>query len=328
MATTLHEAPEVAFGTRSFRALGTTVDVVVTEPDAADDAAALLRAELDAVDRACSRFRPDAELWALTGAEGRPVAVSELLYEAVGVACDVAERTGGAVDPTVGRAVEALGYDRDFAGVAPTGDPLAVVPRRPPGWWRIELDPARRTVRVPPGTLVDLGASAKAWAADRSAARIASAVGGGVLVNLGGDVAVAGPAPEGGWPVGIAPDSSTPAAAVREVVAVDAGGLASSSTAVRAWRRGARRLHHIVDPRTGDVAAPCWSLVSATGASCVDANAATTAAVVWGPDAPARIEALDQAARLVRDDGAVIRVGGWPADPRLVGRADLDEEGR
>ena len=323
MTTTAQHAPT---GSLSFRALGTRVDLVVTDPAALDRAGALLRHELDAVDRACSRFRPDSELWVLTGAEGRPVAVSELLFEAVHVACDVAERTGGAVDPTVGRAVEALGYDRDFAAVAPTGDPLDRVPRRAPGWWRIELDRRARTVRVPGGALVDLGASAKAWAADRAAASITAATGAGALVSLGGDVAVAGPAPDGSWPIGIALDSATPIGAVRQVVAIDAGGLASSSTAVRAWRRGERSLHHIVDPRTGDVARACWTLVSATGTSCVDANAATTAAVVWGAQAPARIAALGQAARLVAVDGTVTRVGGWPADDSFG--ADGGGEGR
>jgi FAD:protein FMN transferase len=299
---------------RSFRALGTRVDLVVTDSAAVDHATAVLLDELDAVDRACSRFRPDSELWVLTRAEGRPVAVSDLLYEAVRIACDVAQRTGGAVDPTVGRAVEALGYDRDFAAVAPTGDPLDLAPRRAPGWWRIELDPDVRTVCVPAGTVVDLGASAKAWAADRAAASIAAATGIGVLVSLGGDVAVAGTGPAGGWPIGIALDSAAPISAVRQVVAIDTGGLASSSTAVRAWRRGGRSLHHIVDPRTGDVAEPCWTLVSATGASCVDANAATTAAIVWGRRAPDRIAAMGHAARLVDGEGTITRIGGWPAD--------------
>jgi thiamine biosynthesis lipoprotein len=102
-------------------------------------------------------------------------------------------------------------------------------------------------------------------------------------------------------------------------VAIDRGGLASSSTAVRAWRRGERRLHHIVDPRSGDVAPAYWTLVSATGASCVDANAASTAAVVWGRDAPARVAALGQSARLVAADGSVTRVGGWPAEAPPTG---------
>jgi thiamine biosynthesis lipoprotein len=308
---------------RTFRALGTRVDVVVDDPGVIDRAVSILRDELDAVDRACSRFRPDAELWAVTRAEGRPVAVSARLFDAVRVACDVAQRTGGAVDPTVGRAVEALGYDRDFAEVAPTGDPLDLVPRRAPGWWRVELDRAARTVRVPAGTLLDLGATAKALAADRAAGTIAATTGTGVLVSLGGDVAVGGAAPEGGWPIGIALDSSAPAGAVRQVVAIDAGGLASSSTAVRAWRRGGRHLHHIVDPRSGDAADPYWTLVSATGATCVDANAASTAAVVWGREAPARIAALGQAARLVAADGSVTRVGGWPTDVSLAAAAEM-----
>jgi thiamine biosynthesis lipoprotein len=290
------------------------VDLVVTEQGAIDEAGRLLRHEIDAIDRACSRFRPDSELWALMRAEGRPVSVSSLLFEAVAVARDVAERTGGAVDPTVGRALEALGYERDFAAVAPTGNPGDVAPRRVPGWWRIECDPRRQTVRVPAGVLVDLGASAKALAADRAARRIAGSIGGGAFVNLGGDVAVAGTAPDGGWAVGIAVDSSTPLDAVGHVVAITSGGLASSSTAVRSWRRGARWLHHIIDPRTGDVAPAHWTLVSATGQTCVDANAASTAAIVWGSVAPRRIASMGQAARLVRFDGAVTRVGGWPDD--------------
>jgi thiamine biosynthesis lipoprotein len=299
---------------RSLRALGTSVELVVTEARAIEDGLRLLRDELDAIDRACSRFRPDSELWNLTRADGHPVAVSALLFEAISVACDVAERTGGAVDPTVGRAVESLGYDRDFAAVAPTGDPLDLVPRRAPGWWRIECHPRDQTVRVPAGVLVDLGASAKALVADRAARRIAESARSGVLVNIGGDVAVAGPAPDGGWAVGIAPDSATPAEAAHHVVAITGGGVASSSTGVRTWRRGDRRLHHIVDPRTGDVAPPYWTLASAAGPSCVDANAASTAAIVWGRAAPDRLEAMGVPARLVRFDGAVTRVCSWPAD--------------
>jgi FAD:protein FMN transferase len=317
MPATHDVASTTGLTARSFRALGTTVELVVTEDRGIEDSVRLLREELDAIDRACSRFRPDSELWSLTRADGHPVAVSALLFEAITVACDVAERTGGAVDPTVGRAVESLGYDRDFAAVAPTGDPLDLVPRRAPGWWRIECDPHNQTVRAPAGVLIDLGASAKALVADRAARRIAESAMGGVLVNIGGDVAVAGAAPEGGWAVGIAPDSATPTEAVHHVVAITEGGVASSSTGVRTWRRGDRRLHHIVDPRTGDAALPHWTLASAAGPSCVDANAASTAAIVWGATAPDRLEAMGVPARLVRVDGAVTRVCGWPADQFL-----------
>jgi thiamine biosynthesis lipoprotein len=83
---------------------------------------------------------------------------------------------------------------------------------------------------------------------------------------------------------------------------------------VRTWTAGTRPVHHIIDPRTGDSVPPYWRLVSATGASCVDANALATAAVVWGAPAPRRLRAFDQAARLVRHDGRVFSLNGWPGE--------------
>jgi thiamine biosynthesis lipoprotein len=303
------------------KAIGTTAIVAVTDPEVADRAERILRDELVAIDAACSRFREDSELSALQRAEGVPVTVSALLFEAIDVACAVARRTDGAVDPTIGTAIEALGYDRDFDDLGSDTTPLPHEPRPAPGWWTIELDPRTRTVRVPPGTHVDLGASAKALVADRAARRIAGAVHTGVLVSIGGDVAVDGPAPEGGWAVGIAQDSSGPLDDVDQVVAIERGGLASSSTAVRTWQRGARRLHHIVDPATGDSAPAHWTLVSASGDSCVDANAASTAAVVWGARALPKLVALGQPARLVRHDGRVVTVNGWPSPTGPDGEA-------
>jgi len=308
---------------RTMRAIGTTAVVAVTEPTAIDRAEKILRDELVAIDMACSRFRPDSELSALNRANGERVKVSRLLFDAITVACGVARRTDGAVDPTIGRAIEALGYDRDYDQLnqldqldqldphrAGPGETLPAVP----GWWRIELDQPSKTVRLPAGTHIDLGSSAKALVADRAAGRIAHGVKTGALVNIGGDVAVAGPAPDGGWAVGVALDSSASVDEVDLVVAIESGGIASSSTAVRTWQRGGRRLHHIVDPATGDSVAPYWTLVSAWGNSCVDANAASTAAVVWAERAVPRLVELGQPVRLVRHDGHVITLGGWPTD--------------
>jgi thiamine biosynthesis lipoprotein len=243
------------------------------------------------------------------------VAVSALLFEALTVACDVAEKTRGAVDPTVGNAIAALGYDADLAEVRSRP---AVPPRalgRVAGYQHVQLDPRRRTVRIPRGVRLDLGSSAKAWAADRAAARIAGRIAAGTLVSLGGDVAVAGPSPAGGWPIGIARKSSAPAAQVDQVVAIGRGGLASSGTAARTWRAGDRDVHHIVDPRTGDCAPPYWVLVSASGATCVEANCVTTAAIVWGEQALPRLAGHREAVRLVRHDGKVFSLNGWPEEP-------------
>jgi FAD:protein FMN transferase len=277
-ATTVHEP---ILTTRSFRAIGTTATVVVQDADAADEAEQILAAELEAIDLACSRFREDSELQIVHANAGRPVEVSELLFEALSVALHAAERTGGAVDPTIGNAIAALGYDADLEVVQarPPAPPGALGPVA--GYLHVQLHPGTRSVRIPRGVRLDLGSTAKALAADRAAALIARSIGSGTLVSLGGDVAVAGQAPADGWAVGIARESSTPAGLVDQVVAITHGGLASSATSVRSWTAGDRQVHHIVDSRTGDSVSPHWVLVSATGACCVEANIVTTAAVVW-----------------------------------------------
>ncbi len=306
---------EPVLAARSFHAIGTTATVVVQDPAAADAAEHTLVLELEAIDLACSRFREDSELQMVHANAGRTVAVGDLLFEALDVALTAAERTGGAVDPTIGNAIAALGYDADL-------DEVRARPATPPqalgavaGYEHVQLDPHTRTVRIPRSVRLDLGSTAKALAADRAAARIAGEIGGGTLVSLGGDVAVAGPAPTGGWAVGIARESSTPAGLVDQVVAITHGGLASSATSVRAWKLGDRQVHHIVDPRTGDSVAPYWVLVSATGASCLEANVVTTASIVWGERALGRLAGFDQSVRLVRFDGKVFSVNGWPLEP-------------
>ena len=299
----------------TFRALGMTISVLTVDPRALAPAESQLRAELDELDRACSRFRPGSELSRAEQAGGTPVHISQLLTDLLAAAIGVAELTGGAVDPTVGNAVASLGYDMDFAAMAKTGPATGHFPMPAPGWRCIDLDAGRRLLRVPPGVRVDLGSTAKAFAADRAAERISARLGTGALVNLGGDIAVAGSPPPEGWRVGLALDSALAPEGTGLVVAIRSGGLASSGTGVRAWRRGDRVVHHIVDPRTGGSADSPWVLVSATAGTCLRANAATTAAIVLGEEAPQMLSDLEVPARLVRQDGAVVVVGGWPPDP-------------
>jgi FAD:protein FMN transferase len=307
-------ARESTLTTRSFRAIGTTATVVVQDPAQADEAARALASELRTIDATCSRFRPDSELQLLHAEAGRTVAVSTLLFEVLSVARHAAERTGGAVDPTVGNAIAALGYDADLDEVRArrTNPPEAL--GRVVGYQHVQLDPRRRTVRIPRGVRLDLGSTAKAWAADRAVARIARRIGAGALVSLGGDVAVAGPPPPGGWAIGVARSSSTPPAEADQVVAIGGGGLASSGTTTRTWMAGDRAVHHIIDPRSGDCVEPYWDVVSATGSSCVEANIVTTAAIVWGEQALKELPRFGQAVRLVRPDGEVIAVNGWPVE--------------
>ena len=319
------KAETAASAAASWRALGTLVQLVVTEPRALAEARRLLEADLAAVDLACSRFRADSEICTLRAVRGpRPRGpqatvsqqVSPLLAEAIAVALRAAELTDGDVDPTVGAAMSAVGYDRDFEEIQRAGQteqPVTV--RTVPGWREVRLD--GRTLTMPEGVQLDLGATAKAWAADRSAARIARQAGCGVLVSLGGDIAVAGSAPEGGWRIRVqdvtgSPDE--PPEGPYALVAIRDGGLATSSTRARRWQRGGDVLHHILDPRTGLPAEPVWRTVSVAAGTCADANAASTAAVIRGRAALGWLAKLGLPSRLVDATGAVFTVAGWPED--------------
>ena len=296
-----------------FPVWGTTAVLAVTER--AGEAERVLRVVLDDVDRACSRFREDSEVSRLHWNAGRAVAVGPVLASALAVALRAARLTNGLVDPTVGAAVRALGYDRDFGAIV--DGPL--VPQRVPGWHWVSLDLERGDVVLPRGVELDLGATAKAFAADRAARAIAAMLDCGVLVSLGGDVAVAGRVPEGGWRVAISDDHRTAVARPEAVVSVRRGGLATSSTTQRAWVRDGVAQQHIVDPRTGLAAEVVWRTVTVAAASCVDANTAATASIVLGREAPGWLAVRGLPARLVAASGEVVVVGGWPAERvRLV----------
>jgi thiamine biosynthesis lipoprotein len=283
------------------------MQIVVADPDALCVARAEVDVELDAIEAAVSRFRSDSEINALAASAGRPTQVSEVLADLLDAALTAARLTDGDVDPTIGAAIVALGYDRDFAALD-RDQPLAVSVSVPARWSMVELD--GRVVTLPPGLVLDVGATAKAVAADRCAQRVNRATGCGVLINLGGDIATAGPAPDGGWQVLVHDDEDDPGCSV----ALPAGAaLATSSTVRRRWRRGEDWFHHILDPRTGRSADPDWRTVSVGAQTCFAANTVSTAAIVRGWRARDWIRDLGMPARLVDPDRRVHHIGGWPA---------------
>ena len=308
-------AAEHGLASAEWVALGTGVHLLVTAPERLHAARTAVEEVLQRIDLAASRFRRDAELARVNTARGAWVPVSPTLHQALRVAVDAASWTGGLVDPTVGAALVDLGYDRTFTRV-PAVDPRPVVRVRPVvGWRQLELDDQAMRVRVPAGTVVDLGATAKGLAADWAAEEAAASAGCGVLVNLGGDLAVAGAAPAEGWTVTVG-DSATldlpPGAEPEQVVTLRTGALATSSSDARRWRRGGVDLHHLIDPRIGQPAQGMLRTVSVAAPTCRLANAASTAAVVLGADGPGWLAARDLPARVVTQDGAVRYVAGWP----------------
>jgi thiamine biosynthesis lipoprotein len=295
------------------RALGTSMRLIVTRPDKLDAARSAADRVIRAIDGAASRFRHDSELSRLNRTPGRQLRISPLLAQALAAGLRGARLTSGAVDPTVGTAVRLAGYDVDFGSIPADGSPIRLSVSQVPGWQAIEFDEEARTVFVPPGVEIDLGATAKALAAELAASAAFEAIAcGGVLVSLGGDIAVAGEPPLEGWVVQVSEDSSARIEEGQETVSIQTGGIATSSTTVRRWTRGGVVLHHIIDPATGLPAAGPWRTATIVAGSCVDANIASTAAIVMGDWAIPWLTANGLPARLVDHQGTVHRVSGWP----------------
>jgi thiamine biosynthesis lipoprotein len=265
---------------------------------------------LNAFDASCNRFRSDSEISRLNAHHGKNVAISETLELALDAAFRASEATEGLCDPTVLPALLALGYDRDYDELARRNDTVTRPPVPAPGLGAIDLDREHHTVTLAPGCQLDLGASAKALVVDLVADDVAPF--GGVVVELGGDVAVRGHGASGPWVIGVS--ESLVITGHEPRISIEHGGIATSSTTTRTWRAGDTVVNHIIDPRTGSFARSLYATASVSAADCVLANAFATAALLWGEDAGYFIAQAGWSARLVRSDGTVEFVGGWPPE--------------
>lgn len=292
-----------------------TARVSVADSAALAPAVRQVRELMGEVEQAASRFLPSSELNRVNAQPGTPLPVSRTLSELVAVALAAAEETDGAVDPTVGLDLISAGYDRDIAALRAAGssaedEPLgARSARARPNWRQVSLDEASGLLRIPFGAALDLGATAKAWTADRGAAAVARRYDTPVLVEIGGDLAVAG-APDGGWRIRVAER----AGGAGQDIGVHAGGVATSTTTVRTWRRAGRTLHHLIDPASGEPVRGPWRTASVAADSALAANTASTAAIVLGSAAEPWLARRGVPARLVGQDGVVRLVGEWPLD--------------
>jgi thiamine biosynthesis lipoprotein len=301
-------------GVHETRAWSCTVRLAVDDDRALPAAAQDLTALLARVDAVASRFRPDSALSIANARAGRPTPIPQLLVDLVEAALGAAAQTDGLVDPTLGRAMARLGYDRDIAAVAPDGPAVAPV-RALRDWRHVTLNREVGLLTVPVGTALDLGATTKAYVADHAARALSLRYDTAVMVELGGDLAVAGVRPDG-WCIQVAEHEGGDG----QLVLVRHGGLATSTTTVRRWRRGGRAMHHVIDPRTAAPAAGPWRTVSVAAPCAVAANVASTAAIILGDDARDWLEGRGLAARLVGVDGAVVTTSDWPVARRAVAR--------
>lgn len=137
----------------------------------------------------------------------------------------------------------------------------------------------------PPSLTLDLNGVVKALAVDAAAA----VLDGPGFVSVGGDLAVRGPV-----------DVGLPAGGAIRVVA---GGVATSGTA----SRGA----HLLDPATHRPSESCWEQVTASGASCLDADVAAKAGYLLGEQGPAWLDAREIPGRFVGLDGEIVENHAW-----------------
>jgi len=209
-----------------------------------------------------SRFRPDSELNRVNAGAAEFVAASPTFVRVLALALDAARRTDGLVDPTLGAAIEAAGYDRDFAELAGEGPPPG--PTALGSWRHVRV--AGRLVFRYPGTKFDLNCVVKGLAVDAA------------VNELGGDGFVAA---RGAAAVGLPGGGS---------LTLRNGGLATSGSTARRWLRGGAVQHHLIDPRTGRPSTSSWQEVTVAAGSCVEADVAAKTAFLLGDEGPAWLD--------------------------------------
>lgn len=297
--------------TREWRDWSCAVAVVAVDETDLEPAVRIVRAVMAEVQVAVSRFDPASELARINAHAGRYVTVSPLTISLLQLGLDVAARTGDTVTPTVGAALAALGYDDDIAAIRdrPTDTPTTYAPV-PLAADAIHIDHDLGRVGLSRGTSLDLGATAKAYAVDEAVRRIGHQAADGVLVSIGGDLAVHG-TPAEGWTIAVGETAGD----VAELAVIDTGGLATSSVVGRRWGHGR---HHIVDPSTGACADGPWRTATVWAPTTVEANLLSTWLLIDADAALAALAAERWPARLVNAAGGVERFHGWPASEEVA----------
>jgi thiamine biosynthesis lipoprotein len=276
--------------TRRSETMGCSLETDV----ASDSEYAGLLALFAARDARFSRFLAASELSHLNRNAGVPCRLSAEFARMLQIALQAAEATDGLVDPTLGGALTAAGYDRDFARLADHPSPSPAGPAQPSRIGELRL--AGQLLSLPVGMALDLNGVVKSLSVDEGLAACPSAS----FVACGGDLAVRAPTlislPGGGS------------------VLLRSGALATSGTAKRHWRRGGLAQHHLIDPVSGVPAPSPWQAVTVCGSSCLNADIAAKAAFLRGADGPDWLDLHQLPGRFLSQDSEVIVNRYWQID--------------
>jgi thiamine biosynthesis lipoprotein len=286
---------------REFRAMGTDVELLLNPAVDAVDAEEALDAaqrEIAGIEKLASRFDRESELSRLNAAG--TMEVSPDLMRLVTLALQMRDATAGRFDPTLHAAMVAAGYDRTLDDI-PTDGPAAGVPQ--PGGGEVDANPQTGVITLGMGVALDLGGIAKGWAADRAADLLGMA--GSCLVSMGGDIAVRGSLDGEPWPIEVQHGDGT------AVIGLTRGGMATSGTDRRRWRRDGKDMHHVIDPATGSPSDTDLVRVTAVAEDAAHAEVWATALLVSGSGAAAdEADRMGMPAVLVAADGHTTSAGG------------------
>jgi thiamine biosynthesis lipoprotein len=265
--------------------MGSPFQVTLYTPDA-ETARRGFRAAFDriaALDRAFTDYEPDSELMRLCDrAGGPPVKVSDDLFDILSRSKAMAERTGGAFDPTIAPVVRLwrrARRDKKLPDSELIRDALSRV-----GYQKMTLDPAAKTVQLEAGVKLDLGAIAKGYASQEAVKALKSLGITRCLVAGAGDIAAGDPPPgQSDWRVGIAPLDAPGSGKVDRFLSLKNASVSTSGDAERFVEIGGVRYSHVVDPKTG-LGRTGHSSVSVIHPDGATADALDTAISVLGPE--------------------------------------------
>jgi thiamine biosynthesis lipoprotein len=299
-----------------FRAMNTNIAIWLASPegDPRSVRSSLLWAEscFEGVEAEMSRFREDSALSRINRTAGSgPQPVPPRLWAVLTEAFQAAADTDGIFDPTLGRSMQRIGYDRSFERMTITGAAVTdTVQAAPSGWRRVRLNSDDRTITLPRDLALDAGGIAKGWTVDYVTLVLAAL--GPVLVDGGGDLRAIGRVEGERWLVAVE-DPFEPARD-RGRVRLE-GGLTTSGVGGRCWHRGGRTLHHIIDPRTGTSAQTDLHGVTVHARDAMTADVAAKVALVLGSSrGGAYILSRGLSAFFVGANGAETIVGPFPLE--------------